>query len=88
MKIGAAVGTVGGAVEVRAPLWQQARWALSALLPALLASPSAQFLVPSSAGSLEVQAAAPRCSTCRKLDRHVFANNLCLACNHPFNLPA
>jgi hypothetical protein len=22
-----------------------------------------------------------------KLDRHVFANNLCLACNHRFNLP-
>jgi hypothetical protein len=23
-----------------------------------------------------------------KLDRHVFANNLCLACSHRFNLPA
>jgi hypothetical protein len=74
---------------VRAPLWQQAKWApLSALLPALLASRSVQSGAILGGLAEGAGGCALGAQLGEKLDRHVLANNLCLACNHRFNLPA
>jgi hypothetical protein len=90
MKIGAAVGTVGGAARGASAALAAGQvgasvGAIAGPLGITLGTVSGAILggLAGGAGGCALGAQLGE-----KLDRHVFANNLCLACNHRFNLPA
>lgn len=90
MKIGAAVGTVGGAARGASAALAAGQvgasvGAIAGPLGITLGTVSGAILggLAGGAGGCALGAQLGE-----KLDRHVLANNLCLACNHRFNLPA
>ncbi|MGF6359845.1 hypothetical protein ABH907_001509 [Pseudomonas frederiksbergensis] len=90
MKIGAAVGTVGGAARGASAALAAGQvgasvGAIAGPLGISLGTVSGAILggLAGGAGGCALGAQLGE-----KLDRHVLANNLCLACNHRFNLPA
>lgn len=90
MKIGAAIGTAGGAARgVSAALSGRQAGALIGAIAGpvgiTLGSVSGAILGGLAGG---VGGCALGAQMGESLDRHVLANNLCLACNHRFNLPA
>lgn len=86
MKITAALGVMGGAARgVRAALAGGQVSAIAGPIGITLGTVSGAILGGLAGG---VGGCALGSQFGEMLDRHVLANNLCLACNHRFNLPA